>query len=35
VHGLVNYLVFHQAGKIPGKTIIKKYFEKFSGGGID
>jgi MFS superfamily sulfate permease-like transporter len=35
VHGLVNYLVFHQAGKIPGKIIIKKYFEKFSGGGVD
>jgi MFS superfamily sulfate permease-like transporter len=36
VHGLVNYLVFHQAGKIPSKIIIKKYFEKFStGGGAD
>lgn len=36
VHGLVNYLVFHQAGKLPSKVIIKKYFEKFStGGGAD
>ena len=34
VHGLVNYLVFHQAGKLPGKVIIKKYFEKFSTGGV-
>ncbi len=33
VHGLINYLVFHQAGKIPSKVIIKKYFEKFSTGG--
>jgi MFS superfamily sulfate permease-like transporter len=33
VHGLINYIVFKQAGKIPGKTIIKKYFEKFSTGG--
>jgi MFS superfamily sulfate permease-like transporter len=36
VHGLVNYLVFHQAGKIPTKVIIKKYMKKFSGDeGID
>jgi hypothetical protein len=36
VHGLVNYLVFNQAGKIPSKVIVKKYFEKFSpGGGAD
>jgi len=36
VHGLINYIVFKQAGKIPGKVIIKKYFEKFStGGGAD
>lgn len=33
VHGLINYIVFKQAGKIPGKVIIKKYFEKFSTGG--
>ena len=33
IHGLINYLVFHQAGKIPSKVIIKKYFEKFSTGG--
>jgi MFS superfamily sulfate permease-like transporter len=33
VHGLINYIVFKQAGKIPGKLIIKKYFEKFSTGG--
>lgn len=36
VHGLVNYLVFHQAGKIPTKVIIRKYMKKFSGDeGID
>jgi len=36
VHGLINYLVFKQAGKIPSKVIIKKYFDKFStGGGAD
>jgi MFS superfamily sulfate permease-like transporter len=36
VHGLVNYLVFHQAGKIPTRVIIKKYMKKFSGDeGID
>ena len=36
VHGLVNYLVFHQAGKIPTRTIIKKYMKKFSDNeGID
>ncbi|ARO87315.1 SulP family inorganic anion transporter [Nitrosospira lacus] len=38
VHGLVNYLVFKQAGKIPSKVIVKKYFEKFSAnanGGAD
>ena len=33
VHGLINYIVFNQAGKIPGKVIIKKYFEKFSSNG--
>ncbi len=32
VHGLINYLLFHQAGRIPGKVIIKKYFQKFSSG---
>ena len=36
VHGLVNYLVFHQAGKIPTRVIIKKYMKKFSADeGID
>ena len=35
VHGLINYIVFKQAGKIPSKVIVKKYFEKFSGGGVD
>ena len=36
VHGLVNYLVFHQAGKIPTRIIIKKYMKKFSDNeGID
>jgi len=36
VHGLINYVVFNQASKIPGKVIIKKYFEKFSSnGGVD
>ncbi|WP_245727697.1 SulP family inorganic anion transporter [Nitrosovibrio tenuis] len=30
MHGLVNYLVFHRAGGIPGKVIIKKYLKKFS-----
>jgi MFS superfamily sulfate permease-like transporter len=33
VHGLINYVVFNQADKIPGKTIIKKYLQKFSAGG--
>jgi len=33
VHGLINYVVFRQAGEIPGKVIIKKYFEKFSSNG--
>ena len=38
IHGLVNYPVFKQAGKIPSKVIVKKYFEKFSAnanGGAD
>lgn len=35
LHGLVNYLVFHFAGKIPGKTIVKKYLKKFSSDHID
>jgi MFS superfamily sulfate permease-like transporter len=30
MHGLVNYLVFHRAGGIPGKIILKKYLQKFS-----
>jgi MFS superfamily sulfate permease-like transporter len=30
MHGLVNYLVFHRAGRIPGKIILKKYLQKFS-----
>jgi hypothetical protein len=30
MHGLVNYLVFHRAGRIPGKVIMKKYLQKFS-----
>jgi len=30
LHGLVNYLVFHLAGKMPGNIIIKKYLKKFS-----
>jgi hypothetical protein len=33
VHGLINYVVFSQADKIPGKVIIKKYLDKFSSGG--
>ncbi len=32
LHGLVNYLVFHRAGRIPGKVILKKYLQKFSSG---
>ena len=30
MHGLVNYLVFNRAGRIPGKVILKKYLKKFS-----
>jgi MFS superfamily sulfate permease-like transporter len=30
LHGLVNYLVFHRAGRIPTKVILKKYLQKFS-----
>src|SRR6187455_721333 len=33
VHGLINYIVLNQADKIPSKTIIKKYLDKFSSGG--
>jgi MFS superfamily sulfate permease-like transporter len=33
VHGLINYIVFSQADKVPGKVIIKKYLDKFSSGG--
>jgi len=33
VHGLINYVVLNQTDKIPGKTIIKKYLQKFSSGG--
>jgi MFS superfamily sulfate permease-like transporter len=33
LHGLINYVVFSQADKIPGKVIIKKYLDKFSSGG--
>jgi MFS superfamily sulfate permease-like transporter len=33
VHGLINYIVFKQTDKIPGKVIIKKYFKKFSSNG--
>lgn len=33
VHGFINYVVLNQADKIPGKTIIKKYLQKFSSGG--
>jgi len=33
VHGLINYIVFRQADKVPSKTIIKKYLDKFSSGG--
>ena len=33
MHGLINYVVFSQADKIPGKVIIKKYLDKFSSGG--
>jgi MFS superfamily sulfate permease-like transporter len=32
MHGLVNYLVFHRAGRIPTKVILKKYLQKFSSG---
>ena len=36
VHGLINYVVFNQAGKIPGMVIIKKYMKRFSSdGGVD
>jgi hypothetical protein len=36
VHGLINYVVFNQAGKIPGMVIIKKYLKRFSSnGGVD
>jgi MFS superfamily sulfate permease-like transporter len=36
VHGLINYIVFNQAGKIPGMVIIKKYLKRFSSnGGVD
>jgi MFS superfamily sulfate permease-like transporter len=33
VHGLINYVVFSQADKVPSKVIIKKYLDKFSSGG--
>ena len=33
VHGLINYVVFSHADKVPGKVIIKKYLDKFSSGG--
>ncbi|KIO48167.1 SulP family inorganic anion transporter [Nitrosospira sp. NpAV] len=33
VHGLINYIVLNQADKIPSKTILKKYLQKFSSGG--
>jgi MFS superfamily sulfate permease-like transporter len=33
VHGLINFVVFIQADKVPGKVIIKKYLDKFSSGG--
>jgi hypothetical protein len=33
VHGLINYIVFSQADKVPSKLIIKKYLDKFSSGG--
>jgi MFS superfamily sulfate permease-like transporter len=33
IHGLINFVVFNQADKIPGRVIIKKYFEKFSSQG--
>lgn len=33
VHGLINFIVFNQASKIPPKAIIKKYLEKFSSNG--
>jgi hypothetical protein len=36
VHGLINYIVFNQAGKIPGMVIIKKYLKRFSSNaGVD
>jgi MFS superfamily sulfate permease-like transporter len=36
VHGLINYIVFNQAGKIPGMVIIRKYLKRFSSnGGVD
>jgi MFS superfamily sulfate permease-like transporter len=33
IHGLINFVVFNQADKMPGRVIIKKYFEKFSSQG--
>ncbi|MBA4141680.1 MAG: SulP family inorganic anion transporter [Nitrosospira sp.] len=33
VHGIVHYMVYHNADKIPSKTIVKKYFENLAKGG--
>ncbi|MBA4141809.1 MAG: SulP family inorganic anion transporter [Nitrosospira sp.] len=33
IHGLVHYMVYHNADKLPNKAIIRKYLEKFSSHG--
>ena len=33
VHGIVHYMVYYNADKIPSKAIIKRYFENLAKGG--
>ena len=34
VHGIVHYMVYYHADKIPSKTIIKKYVDGLKGGDV-
>jgi len=34
VHGIVHYMVYYNADKIPSKAIIKKYFDGLKGGDV-